>query len=113
MHELSLCQQIIRIITQYAKQHQVTQVSKIWLDIGELAGVEIEAIRFSFPIAARDSLAANAELIIHQIEGQGWCAKCGEHVKINRYGSLCPQCEGVICDISRGNEFNLQKIEAK
>ena len=62
MHELSLCQDIVRAIERAARERGFTRVLRVELEIGVLAGVEIEALRFGFKVAARDSVADGAHL---------------------------------------------------
>ncbi len=64
MHELSLCQSAVEIIQQQAEQHGVARVTGVWLEIGALSCVEERAVRFSFDIACRGTLAQGCELHI-------------------------------------------------
>lgn len=48
MHEMSLCEGVIQVLEDSAKTQGFTRIKTVWLEIGALAGVEIEAMRFSF-----------------------------------------------------------------
>ena len=57
MHELSLCQGIIDIIEAQAQQQEFRKVIAVCLEIGNFAGVELEALRFGFNVASKGSVA--------------------------------------------------------
>ena len=46
MHEMALCRGVVRIIEEQAKTHAYTRVKTVRLEIGPLAAVEPEALRF-------------------------------------------------------------------
>lgn len=60
MHEMSLCESIIRIIEQQAKKERFSRVVKIRLALGEQAGASEESLAFCFPIVARQTIADGA-----------------------------------------------------
>ena len=46
MHEMSLCQNIMDIIDQQQKKHEINEVTDIWPEIGALSCVEQWAVEF-------------------------------------------------------------------
>jgi len=62
MHELSLCEGVIQLIEQQSDTQHFNKVTTVWLEIGALAGVEIEAMRFSFDAVANGTIADAAIL---------------------------------------------------
>ncbi len=68
MHELSLCRAIIDTLQQSAIEHDFERVKVVRLEIGPLAAVDSEALRFAFNIATADTLAAGATLEIEAID---------------------------------------------
>ncbi|MDD3182226.1 MAG: hydrogenase maturation nickel metallochaperone HypA, partial [Alphaproteobacteria bacterium] len=62
MHELSLCESIIKIIERQAKKDGFTRVVNVTLTIGEQSGASIEALEFCFPMVAKDTIADGATL---------------------------------------------------
>ena len=59
MHEMSLCEGILQVIEAESVKQGFSRVNNLWLEIGELAGVEIEALEFCFDAVKRGSLAAD------------------------------------------------------
>lgn len=69
MHELSLAEGVLDAIEQAARTQGFRHVVTVFLDIGEFAAVEPEALRFCFEAVARDTLAAGARLEMECIPG--------------------------------------------
>jgi hydrogenase nickel insertion protein HypA len=73
MHELSLCEGILQVIEEQHRNEAFTRVRTLWLEIGALAGVEPDALRFGFDVVTRGSVAEGARLEIIEHPGQAWC----------------------------------------
>ena len=57
MHEMSLAEGIVQLLEEHAHTQQFRRVKQIWLQVGELAGVEPEALTFCLDVVLRGSLA--------------------------------------------------------
>ena len=64
MHELSLCRNIFDIINEHLTGHKVTRVKKINLNIGRLTGIAHAALRFSYELLSKGTMAEAASLEI-------------------------------------------------
>lgn len=111
MHELTICLNIMRSIEKQAYTQNIHCVNKVWLEIGELTGIEIEAIRFSFPIAASKTIAAKAELVIATIPGLAFCRNCKTEITVATLFSACCHCHGYDYEIIHGKELRIIKME--
>ncbi len=111
VHELSLCQQIIKQLSDYAKANRLHKVTAVTLLIGELSGVDIEAMTFSFPIAAKSSIAENSTLLIDIEKGQAYCHSCDKPFALNHILSPCSHCGGYQYDIKQGKIMQLKSME--
>ncbi len=112
MHEMSLAENVREIIEQTAEQHQLTQVRKVVLEIGELAAVEVEAMRFCFDAAMQNSIAEGAELEIEIIPGQAQCGHCGHSSHVSEQYGLCEQCESPQLNIISGRQMRVKDLLA-
>lgn len=86
-------------------------IKRIRLEIGELAGIELEALRFSFPIAAARSVAQNATLEIQIQKGEIFCRLCQKNVMIASRLMPCPMCNQYGYDIIQGTNLKIVHIE--
>ncbi|MCL2075194.1 MAG: hydrogenase maturation nickel metallochaperone HypA [Betaproteobacteria bacterium] len=110
MHEMSLAESVLSLVEETARRENVGMVKTVVLEIGALANVEIEALRFCFE-AARRSVTKDAALEIQEIPGQGWCLPCGEAVLLARLGDLCPRCGSGQVQPTMGMEMRVKEIE--
>ena len=57
MHEMALAESVREIVEETARSSGARRVTAVRLEIGKLAQVEIEAMRFAFEVVKRGSLA--------------------------------------------------------
>lgn len=91
---------------------QVESVSEVRLAIGELSGVTVEALEFSFPIAAAGTPVETARLVIRRVPVSVYCSVCeatGQLESIQYF--RCPTCGTPTGDIRAGKELNIEAIE--
>jgi len=111
MHELSLAEGLLQIIDGAAVRDKFSQVTTVWLEIGQLSSVEPQAMAFCFDAVARGTLAQGARLEILTLPGVGWCADCAASVAITELFGACPQCGGGQVQVTGGTEMRLKELE--
>ncbi|MFZ4790812.1 MAG: hydrogenase maturation nickel metallochaperone HypA [Candidatus Competibacteraceae bacterium] len=111
MHEFSLCEGIIDTVTTQARQQGFNRVRRVWLEIGELANVELEALRFAFEIVRQDTTAAEAELDIITVPGRAHCLDCAQTVPVQQHFDPCPLCGGYQWRLVSGTELRIKELE--
>lgn len=113
MHEMSICEGILQVLEQEACRQGFGRVKTLWLEIGPLAGVEVEALRFCFAAVVRDSLADGARLEILVTPGEGVCLACDEKVAVRQRFDPCPACGGYGVRVTRGEELRIKELEVE
>jgi hydrogenase nickel incorporation protein HypA/HybF len=111
MHELSLAEDILRLMEDTARREAARRITRVTLEIGALASVEIEALRFCFAAVIRGTLAATAQLEIRVLPGEGWCMPCGQTVPLAALADPCPRCGSFQVQAVRGMEMRVKEIE--
>jgi len=111
MHEMSLAEGVLQLIEDAARAQSFSRVTTVWLEIGQLAGVEIEAMKFCFDAVTRDSIAAGAQLEIFATPGSGWCMQCSESVPLAEVYGACPKCGGYQVTVTGGTEMRVKELE--
>ncbi len=111
MHELSLCLNILKTLERQAKLNNFSHIKMICLEMGALAGVEKEALVFSFSIAAKNTMAENAQLNIIDVPGQAQCHSCHKIVNVDAYFSACSQCGQYGLELIKGTELRIREVE--
>lgn len=110
MHELAITQNLIEIARQHCEGCPVTRVR---LEIGKLAGVMIDAIRFGFEVCCRDTPLEGCTLEIIEIEGRGHCEQCGLETEIDSLFASCPQCDQTPMRVIAGEELTIKEMEVR
>jgi hydrogenase nickel incorporation protein HypA/HybF len=113
MHEMSLAEGVLQLIEDSAKTQDFSRVKTVWLEIGQLAGVEVEAMKFCFDAVVRDSIAQDAELVIIELPGQAWCMQCSETVQVHALYDECPKCGGHQLQVTGGNEMRVKELDVE
>lgn len=111
MHEMSLAEGILELVETTARREQARRVKRVILEIGALASVEIEALRFCFDAVTRASLAENAVLEILTLDGRGWCMPCGREVALAALADACPHCGSFQVQPVAGMEMRVKEID--
>ncbi len=111
MHEMSLAEGILQLIEETARREQVNRVSAVCLEIGQLASVEVESLRFCFDAVVKGSVADGARLEIIDVPGTGWCLDCSEAVPMTDKLSGCPRCGGYRVQVTGGTEMRVKELE--
>lgn len=111
MHEMSLAESVREIVDETARANGARRVLAVRLEIGTLAQVEIDAMRFAFDVVMRGSLADSARLDIVQIDATAWCMQCADVVAIARRGDACPRCNSHQLQVSGGDRMRVMDIE--
>jgi hydrogenase nickel incorporation protein HypA/HybF len=111
MHEMSLAESVREIVEETARAHGARRVGVVRLEIGALALVEAEAMRFAFDVVMRGSLAETARLDIVQTPGAAWCMRCSQPVAIGQRGDPCPRCDSLQLQVTGGDRMRVMDIE--
>ncbi|MCL2713059.1 MAG: hydrogenase maturation nickel metallochaperone HypA [Alphaproteobacteria bacterium] len=113
MHEMSLCESIMGIIEEEARNKAFHKVTMVCLEIGALSHVEPEALKFCFDVAIRGTLAAGARLEIVATPGVAWCMICAKSVTIGQRYDPCPCCGGHQLQVTSGEEMRIKELEVE
>ncbi len=113
MHEMSLCEGVLQILETEAKRQHFSKVKTVWLEIGTMSGVEIEAMRFCFDAVIRHSLADGATLEIIEVPAQAWCLNCSQSVTVRQRYDACPHCGSYPLQITSGEEMRIKELEVE
>ncbi len=113
MHEMSLCEGVMQILEDQAQQQGYTSVKTVWLEVGTLACVEMEALMFAFDVVTKGTLADGAKLEVINIEGQAWCLPCEKTISISARFDACPECGSHQLQICCGDELQVKELEVE
>ena len=113
MHEMSICEGIVQMLEEQSRVQDYQRVKTVWLEVGELACVEVEALRFGFDVVARGTLADGAALQIVDIPGTAWCGACALSVPAHERFDPCPRCGGYPLRVTGGEQLRVKELEVE
>ena len=109
MHEYSLVRALLDRVDVSVREHGATSVAALKVQIGEVAGVEMELLASAFELAKAGTCCATAGLELVRVAARWECTGC--RVEAPRGGVLrCPACGGPV-RLAAGDEIVLERIE--
>jgi hydrogenase nickel incorporation protein HypA/HybF len=107
MHELSLAGGVLRLVEDAAQREGFTRVSRLQLEAGALAGVEVRALRFGLDALRPGTVLEGAEILIDEPPGTAWCLPCAQSIEIRSRADACPRCGGFQIQPTGGTELRV------
>ena len=107
MHELGIADGIVRICAERAGD---ARVARVRVEIGELAAVLPDAVRFCFDVCARGTVVEDAVLEIVETPARAVCHHCGREVALERLVGRC-SCGSANLRIVAGEELKVRDME--
>ena len=111
MHELSVCQGLLRQVGQIVEDRGATAVERIVLQVGGLSGVEPPLLERAFEVAREGTVAGQAELEIRTGPVVVRCMECGGHSAVPPNRLLCSYCGEWRVQVEEGEELLLLSVE--
>lgn len=111
MHEMSLAEGVLDVVQDAARANHPCTVRTVRLEIGALAAVELEALRFAFDVVKHGSAAEDAVLDIVEVPGSAWCMQCSRNVAIAQRTDPCPECGSWQLQVTGGEEMRVTELE--
>ena len=111
MHEMSIAEGVLGIVEETARREGAHAIRAVRLEIGQLAAVEIPALRFCFESVVRGSIAEGARLEIDEAPGQAWCFGCCASVPLASRVDACPRCGSHQLQVSGGTQMRVKDLE--
>ena len=104
---MSLAGGILRVVEQAQAREGFARVSRLSLQAGALAGVEIAALRFALEAIAPGTLLQGAEIAIDEVPAHAFCMGCCETVPIRSRLDDCPRCGSARLQPTDGTELKV------
>ena len=117
MHELSMAQGILNAVLDTAEANDAIVVTDMIIEIGKLAMLNPEQLKFMFCVLCKDTIAENANIIIEDIDVEIKCHNCGfegiaDVDDSDHYAPmiLCPKCESHRVEVLNGRDIKEKNI---
>lgn len=111
MHEVSIMEEMVRIVVGKAHELGADKVHVIRLRVGRLMAVVPEAMQFAHEVVCEGTLAEGSRLEIESAPVVCWCPECAEEFECGKSLFLCPECDTFSREVRRGRELEVANIE--
>lgn len=92
MHEFGIACSILETVREEAEKRPGSRLLKVGVRIGEISGVEPDALAFSFDALVERSDLAPLELVIEHAPRRHECPECRHAFAVLNYEVACPEC---------------------
>jgi hydrogenase nickel incorporation protein HypA/HybF len=110
---MSIALSLVDVIRAELAPRGNPRLARVGLRIGEMAGVQADALRFSFEIIVKDTELEQAELDIEHVPLTYRCAACAREFPVDRYEMNCPACGSGDTTAVAGEELHLSYLEVE
>jgi hydrogenase nickel incorporation protein HypA/HybF len=107
VHELALMESVVEAVLDRTGDREVAVVR---LEIGVLAGVAIDAMRFCFDVCVKGTRLDGAELDVISLPGRARCRSCGGEHPMRSLIAACP-CGSFDRELVSGDELRIKEVE--
>ena len=112
MHELSIVMEVVKQVDKLAKEHKVTQVKSVTVEVGEVSGVVKDYFVDAFNwMRKKNELLKDCELNYITIEAISYCEDCKKTYQTTRYAKECPYCHSTRTYLVSGKDFMIKEIQ--
>lgn len=111
MHELGIATAILDRAQRAAQQHPGAAIRRVGVRVGELSGVDPDALAFSFTTLVKDSPWEQVALEIERRRRVQRCGKCAHEFETDSFLTACPRCGSVHTECIAGDELDVVFVE--
>jgi hydrogenase nickel incorporation protein HypA/HybF len=111
MHELGIAASILESVQSAARRNPGARITKVGVKIGELAGVDVDALQFGFECLVKDTEWEPLMLEVESIPRVQRCPKCQYEFRMTDYDPQCPKCGEFATQCISGEELDIAYME--
>ena len=113
MHELGICDALLKMVDKIAKDEQLEVVSRITVEVGTLSGVVPKYLEDCWEAVVDGTPYEGTQFVVEVLEGKARCLDCGRDFTAGLNDRLiCPHCGGDKLTPVSGRDLTLKEIEA-
>jgi len=113
MHELGIANSILDGVAKEIERRPGTRPTKVGVRIGQLAGVDPDALNFAFEALTLETDLQGLKLAIEFRAPQARCRDCANEYEIHNYDLTCPACQSPNGQCIGGDELEFAYLEVE
>lgn len=94
-----------------ARENNMSEIQCIYLKVGVLSGVNVDALRFAFEAFRSNGDLKCESLDIEYVCAKGKCNACSISFEVEAYWQVCPDCGSVDVSYEGGMDFCIYEID--
>ncbi len=111
MHELGICDALLKKVKQIAKENELEGIYSVSLDIGTLSGVMPNFMADCWEAVIDGTPFAETKLVIRSVPGIAKCLDCGASFEADLERLICPVCNSQKLNPVSGRDMTITEIE--
>ena len=112
MHELGLCDAMLRKIREIAKENDVEIINSVTVEVGSLSGVVPRFLTDCWTAVTDGTELADTKMIVETVDGEAKCLDCEEVFVADLNNLRCPKCGSDLLAPVSGVTLTIKEIEA-
>jgi len=113
MHEMGIAISILDGVAAEMRRRPGCRPLKVGVRIGEMAGIDPEALRFAFDAMTCDTELQGLELDVEYRPPRARCRDCAREFEVRNFELLCPACAGQNAECISGDELEFAYLEVE
>ena len=110
---MSVVESLLSVALENAKKAEALRILKIYVVVGDLAGVVDEYVNLYFTFLSEKTIAAGASLVFTHLPARLRCRTCKMTFSPAGNAFRCPDCNDEQVDIIGGRELYVDKLEVE
>ena len=111
MHELGLCDMLLKKVDSIVKESDLEGVNSITVQVGSLSGVVAKYMEDCWSAVTDGTEYSECEMKTVVFNGEAECADCGERFVADIENLVCPKCGGKKIFPVSGTDLVILEIE--
>lgn len=111
MHELGICDALLKMVGDVAREEQLDGVKKVTVEVGTLSGVVPAFLTDCWEAVTDGTAFDGVELAVVSVPGEARCLDCGTVFTADLERLVCPGCGGTKLTPISGRGLTLAEIE--
>ena len=110
MHELGICDALLKMVRGVAKEQALQEIQRITVEVGSLSGVVPAYMADCWEAVTDGTELEGVEFVIEELKGTARCLDCGREFPVDVEHLRCPSCGSEKLTPMTGRDLTLKEI---